>query len=107
MVIRSCRFRHDQQILRAYRAKNSVEPSSNRLVNGRRPKAHDQHPVKELIPVAVIRHPVQFGDRERAPEARPRVVDCQRHSSCSLLFMLSTLPVATDIRASMIAVEIR
>ena len=51
------------------------------LMHRRRPGAHDERPVHELISVAVTGHPVQVGDGERAAEAGPRLVDQEMASN--------------------------
>jgi enoyl-CoA hydratase len=70
------RLRYNAEPLRAHRAENPVQSPGYELMHRRWPGAHDEHPVHELVPVAVTGHPVQFGDGERAAEAGPRLVDC-------------------------------
>jgi len=71
------------------------ESPGHGLVHRRRPRAHNEHPVEELIPVAVTGHPVQLSDGEWAAEARPGLVGS--HGG-SLLFTVSTLLAVTDNR---------
>ena len=53
--------------------------TATNLVNRRRPGAHDERPVEQLIPTAVIGHPVQLGDGERAAGGGPGLGD--RHDT--------------------------
>ena len=54
-------------------------PSRCDLVNRRRPGAHDERSVQQLVPAAVIGYPVQLGDGERAAGRRPGLGD--RHDT--------------------------
>jgi anti-anti-sigma factor len=47
-------------------------------VNGGRPGAHDERSAQQLVPTAVIWHPIQLGDRERAASGETLIVDLNR-----------------------------
>jgi hypothetical protein len=59
---------HDAQVFGAGAAQRATQPSRYDLMNCCRPGAHDERSAQQLIAAAVIGHPIQVGDGERAAD---------------------------------------
>jgi hypothetical protein len=70
------RLRQNTEIFRACTIEHPVQSACRELMDRCRPWAHDEHPVQQVVPAAVIGYPVQFGHRERLAAGRPRLGDC-------------------------------